>query len=69
MAKPLRYLMYHECYGETAAARKLYDALRPEEREFDGVDFAAARAACPQGIDIPARLRVARRELEELTRA
>jgi len=69
VARPLRYLMYHECYGETERARELYRRLTPEERAFDGVDFAAACAACPQGIDIPARLRIARRELEGGARA
>jgi predicted aldo/keto reductase-like oxidoreductase len=69
VAKPLRYLMYHECYGETRRARELYARLRPEERAFDGVDFGAASAACPQGIDIAARLQVARRKLETAARA
>ena len=64
MARPLRYLMYHECYGETARARERYARLSPEQRAFDGVDFSAATAACPQGIDIAARLRVARVKLE-----
>jgi predicted aldo/keto reductase-like oxidoreductase len=64
VAKPLRYLMYYECYGETRRARELLHALSPEERAFETVDFAAACAACPQGIDIPARLRVARSKLE-----
>jgi predicted aldo/keto reductase-like oxidoreductase len=64
VAKPLRYLMYHECYGETRRARELYARLRPDEVAFDLVDFGAATAACPQGIDIASRLRVARRQLE-----
>jgi predicted aldo/keto reductase-like oxidoreductase len=64
VAKPLRYLMYHECYGETRRARELYARLRPDEVAFDLVDLSAATAACPQGIDIASRLRVARRELE-----
>jgi len=68
VARPLRYLMYHECYGQTDHARALYGRLSVEERAFDGVDFSAACAACPQGIDIPARLRIARRELEAGTR-
>jgi len=64
VAKPLRYLMYHECYGETRHARELYARLRPEERAFDRIDLSAAAAACPQGIDIAARLQAARRKLE-----
>jgi len=69
VAKPLRYLMYHECYGETGRARALYGRLTAAERAFEGVDFRAACAACPQGIDIPARLQVARRELDAGARA
>jgi predicted aldo/keto reductase-like oxidoreductase len=64
VARPLRYLMYSECYGETERARRLYARLRPEERALDSVDLGAATAACPQGIDIAARLRIARQTLE-----
>jgi predicted aldo/keto reductase-like oxidoreductase len=60
VADPLRYLMYHECYGETAAARKLYNALGSAERDFESVDLARATRACPQGIDIAKRLADAR---------
>lgn len=64
IAKTLRCLAYHECYGEPEHAHRVYDELRPEERAFDGVDFSAASAACPQGIDIAARIAAARRVLE-----
>jgi predicted aldo/keto reductase-like oxidoreductase len=63
VARPLRYLMYHECYGETVRARERYAELEPEARSSEGVDFAAASRACPQGIDIAARLGEARRAL------
>jgi predicted aldo/keto reductase-like oxidoreductase len=63
VADPLRYLMYHECYGETAAARKLYNSLGSSERDFDGIDLTKATRACPQGIDIAKRLADAKREL------
>lgn len=63
VSKQLRYLMYHECYGEPDRARKLYDDLDEAERCIDGVDFTAATASCPQGIDIASRLEVARRKL------
>jgi predicted aldo/keto reductase-like oxidoreductase len=63
IARPLRYLMYHECYGDTERARAHYQRLRPEEREFASVDLAAATARCPQGIDIAARLARAAAEL------
>ncbi len=68
VADPLRYLMYHECYGETAAARKLYSSLGPAERDFESVDLTGATRACPQGIDIARRLTDARRELLETAR-
>lgn len=64
VAKPLRFLMYDECYGEPERARGLYDELLPEEKAFDRADLRAATAACPQGIDIAARLRTARERLE-----
>jgi predicted aldo/keto reductase-like oxidoreductase len=56
----LRYLMYAECYGEKDGARDMYAALSPSERDFGSVDLAEATRACPQGIDIRARLETAR---------
>jgi len=63
VADTLRYLMYHESYGERERACAAYRALRPEERRLDGVDFSRAMAACPQGIDIGRRLDEAQRIL------
>ncbi len=63
IARPLRYLMYHECYGESDRARSLYAQLSPEERSFENVDLAAATSACPQGINIEKRLAEAGRHL------
>jgi hypothetical protein len=60
VADALRYLMYHECYGDPETARLLYNALDLEERDFDRVDLAEAIKACPQGIQIDERLRKAR---------
>ena len=57
IADTLRFLMYHESYGETAKARRLFAALPEGARRLHGVDFAAAAQACPQGIDIAARMR------------
>lgn len=59
----LRYLMYHESYGKRSTARKLYAALKREERKTHGVDFSRAMKACPQGIDIARRLAEAERIL------
>ncbi|MEE8554447.1 MAG: hypothetical protein V3T00_01210 [bacterium] len=61
-----RYLMYHESYGDTERARRLDNALPGEARQIEGVDFAAATEACPQGIDMAGRLHQAQRELEGL---
>src|SRR5690606_34540066 len=56
IADQLRYLMYDECYGDHETAVQGFRSLTPSQREFAGVDLTAAKAACPQGIDIPARL-------------
>lgn len=64
IADTLRYLMYAECYGEGEDARAMYNALPREARDFDQDGLRAASAACPQGIDIAARLAEARRLLE-----
>jgi predicted aldo/keto reductase-like oxidoreductase len=60
VADTLRFLMYHECYGERDKARQLYRELRPEERSIEQVSFRRAEAACPQGIRIAERLARAR---------
>ncbi len=63
IADTLRYLMYAECYGKADRARELYRQLSAPERDFDGVDLSEAARACPQRIDIPKRLKDARRLL------
>jgi predicted aldo/keto reductase-like oxidoreductase len=63
VADQFRYLMYEECYGERTAARNLYRELAPSERAMEGIDFARATRACPQGIDIAARLTKVRERL------
>ncbi len=60
IAEQLRYLMYAESYGDYMNARQKYAALRPEQRDFEGVDLGAAMSACPRGIDIAARLQAAK---------
>ncbi len=60
IAATLRYLMYAECYGDGDLACSLYGNLPAAAREIAGIDFSAATAACPQGIDIAARLQRAR---------
>ncbi len=64
IADALRFLMYHECYGDPERARALYEAMPRKLGAFEHADLAAASAACPQGIDIAARLHAARAALE-----
>jgi hypothetical protein len=49
----MRYLMYHDQYGEQAKARSLFAQLPSQARQLGGVDFRAAAAVCPHGVDIP----------------
>lgn len=60
IADMMRYLMYYESYGEKDHALAMYKNLKDDERRIDGIDFAAAARACPQSINIRARLEKAR---------
>lgn len=60
IADTLRYLMYYECYGKTGRALELYRAIPASAREVSENELQQACRVCPQGIDIPARLRRAR---------
>jgi uncharacterized protein len=46
-----RFLTYHEHHGDRAEARRQYAALPSEARDWSKADLAAARAACPNGLD------------------
>jgi len=46
-----RFLTYHEHHGDRSEAREGYAALTEPERDWRGADLAAARAACPSGLD------------------
>jgi uncharacterized protein len=48
----LRYLMYHDSYGEPEKARELYAQLSPGARRTEGIDFTQASALCPHRVDI-----------------
>lgn len=65
VADTLRFLMYKECYGEPEKAAALYRSLTPAQRAFEHGDCSRASAACPQGIDIAARLAAARKALSD----
>jgi predicted aldo/keto reductase-like oxidoreductase len=55
----MRYLMYHEVYGEQENAKRLFAELPAEERRLSGIDFRGANAACPNGIDVAAQMQKA----------
>jgi predicted aldo/keto reductase-like oxidoreductase len=59
----LRYLMYHDVYGRPELARDLFRALPEEARNFAHLDFRAAAAACPHGVDVDGYLKRAARVL------
>lgn len=48
----MRHLMYYENYGDRRQARTLFSRLPRSERRIAGVDFRAAEAACPYGLNI-----------------
>jgi len=63
IADQLRFLMYHECYDKPARARELFQALPENRRTFTETELATASVACPQGIDIAARIKEAHEAL------
>ena len=52
IASTLRYLMYHDSYGKQQRARELFAELPEEARSFSHLDFSAASAACPHGLNL-----------------
>jgi predicted aldo/keto reductase-like oxidoreductase len=60
IAATMRFLSYHDAYGEPEKARRLFAALPPEARTLEGVDFSGANRACPHGIDVAAHMERAR---------
>ncbi|MEM7254571.1 MAG: aldo/keto reductase [Pseudomonadota bacterium] len=56
IADSLRFLMYSESYGRPEHAKRLYQAIPVAERGASESALQAASAACPQGINIAARL-------------
>jgi len=48
----MRYLMYHDLYGQRDEARALFKALPKEARDYQHVDFEPANRACPHGLNI-----------------
>lgn len=59
----LRYLMYHDVYGQPDEARWRFSLLPGDARDFAAADLERARAACPHGVDIPRLVERARQVL------
>lgn len=57
ISSTLRFLMYHDSYGERELARSLFRALPSNARPVEGLDFSAAKQACPHQLDIAAQMR------------
>lgn len=53
----MRYLMYHDHYGNTDEARALFRQLPDEARALTGIDFAGASRACPHGVNVGAHMK------------
>lgn len=52
VADTLRFLMYHDEYGELERARRLFRELPAPLREFHASELEAAARACPHGLDV-----------------
>ncbi|MEM7677637.1 MAG: aldo/keto reductase [Myxococcota bacterium] len=52
----MRYLMYHDVYGEPEKAKALFDKLPSSARQLAGVDFSGANRACPHGVDVASHM-------------
>ena len=53
----LRYLMYHDVYGDPEGARTLFAQLPAAARDLARVDFSGANRACPNHLDVAAHMR------------
>lgn len=53
----MRFLMYHDVYGEADKARALFQRMPPSARALAGVDFRGANRACPNGVDVAAHMK------------
>ena len=53
----MRFLMYHDSYGEPGKARDLFAKLPDEARALSKVDFSSASRACPHGVDVAGLMR------------
>lgn len=58
-----RFLTYHEHHGLRTEARRCYQELTAEARDWSGADLEAAREACPNHLDFAKLLPEADRRL------
>ncbi|MDW8343572.1 MAG: aldo/keto reductase [Verrucomicrobiae bacterium] len=57
VADTLRFLTYHDAYGDRAKARMLFARLPESARHWEHVDFTTAAGLCPNGVNLPALMR------------
>lgn len=60
VATTLRCVMYHDVYKDPEKAQRVFSELPAEQRNLAGLDFEAARRACPHGVDIAKHMERAR---------
>ena len=52
----MRFLMYHDVYGEPEKAKALFDKMPADAKQLANVDFSGANRACPHGVDVAAHM-------------
>ena len=52
----MRFLMYHDVYGEQDKAKALFDKLPADAKQLANVDFSGANRACPHGVDVASHM-------------
>ena len=53
----MRYLMYHDSYGNAEEAKARFRKLPAEAQRIRGVDFSGANRACPHGFDVAGHMK------------
>lgn len=52
IADTIRFVSYHDHYGEETKARQLFAKLPEAARQISSMDFSGANRACPNGVDV-----------------
>lgn len=63
IADTLRFLMYHDSYGQRSTARAEFRSLPDASKLFSDNDLRLAAAACPNGLRVTELIRQAERRL------